>query len=785
MANEKILQNIEGTDTIAGSWRRLLDRDRNVSNFFSGDDFTTDQKATDEGRPNWRTDLKRLFIFDGTKFTKLWDFLTPEEIAYTVDHPDVPADVKDVKAILDLIVKRNNLNTVTMPAISQTFSGSGTVNTFALERYTSNKNTLYIYINGIKQANDTFDLSSDGMSVVFKQAPAVGTTVEIMQLASLLEYDYSPVVVNYVGDGSKKDFAFDVDILNPVSLSVNIDGKELQKDDFEVLSDGKTVRLKSVPSNGAKIQMMTINKTSFITVSPNSIGEKELKQFAVTNSKIASNAVTGDKIKTGAVTVNSVKTSGAHLPDGGYAYTAGAVDTITRSFVDKSRANRTFGLPAEQIKIEYSRDGGTTWTAITDRDTDKKKLFSENLSSQFYLGNTTSTTDKSVNDQLRVTISTGENLTVASERYTRIDSLYVYISTNGNTCVCDLERATGQAPDNFIEVFSNKPMNGWSGPNIYYFGNFGWGGSSSQLGNTRFLRITFRQTAIKDNYSNMCVQDIRFYGDTAYTSSNNMMKNDHMYSWDENFNVTFPARVTAGELAGTLANNIVKTASIADKSVTTAKLADTAVTEAKLATDSVTTTKIKDGSVTTAKIADLAVTEGKLGASAVTTGKIKDGNVTEAKLVANAVTTTKIKDGVVTEAKLDSALLTKINTGSVLLDEKTIQRNSDQKLEIIGTIEKNSSSYKYDWVGTLAEWTAQNIATTHPDWVCYVTDDYETEEVFPTQSGNSGKFLSTNGTNTLWKDVLPTQSGQSGKFLTTNGTSTSWAEAGIVNIKYY
>ena len=52
-------------------------------------------------------------------------------------------------------------------------------------------------------------------------------------------------------------------------------------------------------------------------------------------------------------------------------------------------------------------------------------------------------------------------------------------------------------------------------------------------------------------------------------------------------------------------------------------------------------------------------------------------------------------------------------------------------------------------------------------------------ETFPTQSGNTGKFLSTNGTSTLWNTIaqysLPAQSGNSGKFLTTNGTAESWA----------
>lgn len=46
----------------------------------------------------------------------------------------------------------------------------------------------------------------------------------------------------------------------------------------------------------------------------------------------------------------------------------------------------------------------------------------------------------------------------------------------------------------------------------------------------------------------------------------------------------------------------------------------------------------------------------------------------------------------------------------------------------------------------------------------------------PSQSGNSGKFLTTNGTALSWGsvDALPSQTGNSGKFLTTNGTTASW-----------
>ena len=62
--------------------------------------------------------------------------------------------------------------------------------------------------------------------------------------------------------------------------------------------------------------------------------------------------------------------------------------------------------------------------------------------------------------------------------------------------------------------------------------------------------------------------------------------------------------------------------------------------------------------------------------------------------------------------------------GSVInTDGVTINTNADDELQAIGVIEKNAGNVKYDWVGTSAEYTAQNVATLHPDWVCYITDD--------------------------------------------------------------
>ncbi len=47
----------------------------------------------------------------------------------------------------------------------------------------------------------------------------------------------------------------------------------------------------------------------------------------------------------------------------------------------------------------------------------------------------------------------------------------------------------------------------------------------------------------------------------------------------------------------------------------------------------------------------------------------------------------------------------------------------------------------------------------------------------PSQSTNTGKFLTTDGSSASWASIsqVPTQTGESGKYLTTNGTNASWA----------
>ena len=73
--------------------------------------------------------------------------------------------------------------------------------------------------------------------------------------------------------------------------------------------------------------------------------------------------------------------------------------------------------------------------------------------------------------------------------------------------------------------------------------------------------------------------------------------------------------------------------------------------------------------------------------------------------------------------------------------------------------------------------TATSInGTTIPSSKTLVATD-STQYVVPSQGGNSGKYLTTNGTVSSWGtvDALPSQTSNAGKYLTTDGSTASWA----------
>ena len=73
--------------------------------------------------------------------------------------------------------------------------------------------------------------------------------------------------------------------------------------------------------------------------------------------------------------------------------------------------------------------------------------------------------------------------------------------------------------------------------------------------------------------------------------------------------------------------------------------------------------------------------------------------------------------------------------------------------------------------------TLGSAANASDEITIQVTGLLNHANVVPNQSGQSGKYLTTNGSAASWAtvDALPSQSSNSGKYLTTNGSAASWA----------
>ena len=208
-------------------------------------------------------------------------------------------------------------------------------------------------------------------------------------------------------------------------------------------------------------------------------------------------------------------------------------------------ANRLSFMPATGIQVEYSTNGGTSWTDYGLTDAQKQSLVTTGLSQTLYMGN--NGTSQTVNDMLRVTITAESGKT-----YFSLKKIYAYLCTNGaSSTMVKIEKAMNGSDTTFVEV-GEYPVSGWSGWNSIPLA-VSFGGGDNQTGNVRRIRMTFYFTAYGNNYGPDATNKVKFYvtniqmmGETSWSNSGgNLAKTGHMYSWDVNKTVTFPATLKA------------------------------------------------------------------------------------------------------------------------------------------------------------------------------------------------------------------------------------------------
>lgn len=208
-------------------------------------------------------------------------------------------------------------------------------------------------------------------------------------------------------------------------------------------------------------------------------------------------------------------------------------------------ANRLAGMNPAGITVEYSTNGGSTWTTYPLSDAQKVAIVT--TSTGIRIGGPSAS--QTANSQVRVTLDG-----VSGGVYTALNKLQIYVSTNySNGCTVTLESYDYNASTSWHNILTDD-VAGWSGWNVLNFslpGSGCFGGENSEY-HQRKIRLTFKHTGITSGQESngLWINKIYGYGGMGWGTPSNLAAYGTPYDYDEYLNVTFPKQVTATKFNG-------------------------------------------------------------------------------------------------------------------------------------------------------------------------------------------------------------------------------------------
>lgn len=275
----------------------------------------------------------------------------------------------------------------------------------------------------------------------------------------------------------------------------------------------------------------------------------------------------------------------------------------------------------QNMVLEYSTNGGTTWVTYPLNDGIKKEIFlSKGVADTFFMVGGPNATGKT-GEKTRLTIN-------AVDRYTTLFGVYIWASTNGaGNILCDIEIATFDSPSTFNKRVTSALLGGWGGPN--YVGlNVTYGGSDDKARSVRFTFSCDRYVSGKVAE----IGEISLLGRTNWTMPYNLARNGHLYDWDGDQNAIFPAIVSAyrfdgrgDNLTNLNANNItagkVPIANLpTGTSASTVALGNHTHSQYSATNHTHSAANITSGTLSAARLPTSGVTAGSYGPTANVTG---------------------------------------------------------------------------------------------------------------------------------------------------------------------
>lgn len=210
---------------------------------------------------------------------------------------------------------------------------------------------------------------------------------------------------------------------------------------------------------------------------------------------------------------------------------SGGIPPVYNAMPCAVRANMLAFTPANGIKLEYSTNGGSTWTAQSDV-TDVRAVMTRNGVVKCCLGSTCTN-----QDQMRITLIGAAS---GGYGYYNFKSFYIYGTFFYlQNFFLKIEELNAQSQwvvrqDNIM--LQGYPEDNWINEAVAFGGNNDW--SSKKLRFTFYNTFTTPQVVPELN---------RFYGyGINYTQDTVFASFDHLYDWDVNQNAYFPTKVYVG-----------------------------------------------------------------------------------------------------------------------------------------------------------------------------------------------------------------------------------------------
>lgn len=226
---------------------------------------------------------------------------------------------------------------------------------------------------------------------------------------------------------------------------------------------------------------------------------------------------------------------------------SGRVGPVGASLSAEHSANRLAFIDGNALTVEYSKDGGTTWNDYGLTANQKSWLCTDKQ--DIPIGRVDRSEKYTTDSKTRITIFAQPYF------YTDPKKLLVNVSVSGTTeLLIECKKGTENAE---WESYGTTNVSGWSGWNDVDLQLPELGGGQNQQNQYWYLRLTFSMKSVYENYATTAyVLGLRLFGTNNWSSASEnagkgkLSSTGHVYSYDEDANVTFPNGITAKTFNG-------------------------------------------------------------------------------------------------------------------------------------------------------------------------------------------------------------------------------------------